>query len=132
MTIHFNKAKHLYQKSEKKSFENDNAMNIIKAMVKELRKSMDFVMYNMKNDEQRLKKNKHFSKALVIIYTLQTSLDFDSGGNLANKLFQLYEYCRQQLINDFRKKINDGIKKAINALDEIFTLNDDGDVQDVK
>ena len=132
MTIHFNKAKHLYQKSDKTIYETNDAIGIVKAMVKELKRSMYFVVKNSKSNEQRVKKNKHFSKALVIIYTLQTSLDFESGGNLANKLFQIYEYCRQQLINGFTKQINEGINKAIKALDEIFSLNEVGDLKNVK
>ena len=64
--------------------------------------------------------NKHFSKSLVIIYTLQTSLDFEKGGEIATQLFQVYEYCRQQLIKGFRSQVVEGINKAINALKEIF------------
>ncbi len=131
MTIHFNKAKHLYQKSEKTIAETDDTLNIVKTMVKELKKSMNIVAINSNNKEKRIKRSKHFSKALVIIYTLQTSLDFEKGGDLATKLFQIYEYCRQQLIADFRNKINTGIHKATKALEEIFSLNENGETGNV-
>ena len=35
------------------------------------------------------------------------------------KLFQLYEYCRQQLIKGFSKKVVDGIKKGAEAIESI-------------
>ena len=64
-------------------------------------------------------KNRHFSKSLTAIYSLQLSLNFDEGGNIAIKLFQLYEYCRQQLIKGFSKKVVEGIKKATEAIKSI-------------
>ena len=54
------------------------------------------------------------------IYTLQTSLDFEKGGNLAIQLFQIYEFCRKQLIKAFTRKVVDGINKAINTLNQII------------
>ena len=64
-------------------------------------------------------KNTHFTKALTAIYSLQVSLNFDEGGNIALKLFQLYEYCRQQLIKGYSKKVVSGIKKAVEAIGDI-------------
>ncbi len=80
------------------------------------------------NDEQfKVSKNefakfqsKNISKALTIIYSLQTSLDFDKTADLANKLFQIYEYCRIQIINCLNKNNEIGLSKAIDALEEIF------------
>ena len=89
-------------------------------MVGELQKSMDQVILSTGNENQRPLRTKYFSRSLVIIYTLQTTLDFDNGEDLATKLFQIYEYCRQQLIKCFQEQVIDGAKKAINALDDIF------------
>ena len=45
------------------------------------------------------------SKVLSIIYSLQTSLDFDKAiFEIANNLFQLYEYCNE-IIKGFSHKI---------------------------
>jgi|TARA_Y200000002_G_scaffold378218_1_gene385158 flagellar protein FliS len=120
MAIHFNKAKHQYQKIEKSVVETNEPIEIVKTMIKELQKSMNIVARTNNIKEQRVKRNKHFSKSLVIIYTLQTSLDFDKGGSLATQLFQIYEYCRQQLIKGFKTHVVEGIEKAINSLREIF------------
>ncbi len=92
-------------------------------MVGELKKSMDKVITSTGVDSQRQFRAKYFSRSLVIIYTLQTTLDFEKGENLATKLFQLYEFCRQQLIKCFKEQVVEGVKKAMNALEEIFVIN---------
>ena len=123
MAVHFNKAKHQYQKTDISSSQNNDPVEIVKTMVNELRKSMKIVTLHTNDKNNRISRNKHFSKALVIIYTLQTSLDFERGGEIATQLFQVYEYCRQQLIKGFRSQVVDGIIKAIDALKEIFFEN---------
>ena len=65
--------------------------------------------------------SKNVTRSLTTIYSLQTSLDFDKGGKIATGLFQLYEYCRIQIISGFTKSINDGISKAKQALDQIVS-----------
>jgi len=65
--------------------------------------------------------SKNVTRSLTTIYSLQTSLDFDKGGKIATGLFQLYEYCRVQIISGFTKSVNDGIIKAKKALDQIIS-----------
>ena len=116
----FNKAKNFYKNTEKSSINSKDPVAIVKTMVGELKRSMDKVILSTGKDSQRQVRTKYFSRSLVIIYTLQTTLDFDNGEKLATKLFQIYEYCRQQLIKCFQEQIIDGVKKAVNALDFIF------------
>ena len=98
-------------------------------MVNELTKSMNIVISSTGKKDQNNVRAKHFSRALVIIYTLQTSLDFEKGEALAGKLFQVYEYCRKQLINCFSNKIIEGVIKAVNALNDIFVESRKKDAQ---
>ena len=65
-------------------------------------------------------KSKNLSKSLSIIYGLQTSLDFDKALDIANNLFHLYEYCRQEIIRGFSHKIDSGIIKAIDVIRQIM------------
>ncbi len=116
----FNKAKKFYKNTEKSSIQSQDPIAIVKNMVGELKRSMDKVITSTGVDSQRQFRAKYFSRSLVIIYTLQTTLDFENGEKLAAKLFQIYEYCRQQLIKCFKEQIIDGAKKAVNALDFIF------------
>ena len=43
-------------------------------------------------------KEKYIERALSSIYFLQKCLDFEKGGELAVRLFKVYEYCRKQVI----------------------------------
>ena len=54
-----------------------------------------------------MKKSKNISKSLSIIYGLQTCLDFDKAFEIASNLFQLYEYCKQEILKGFTKKIEE-------------------------
>ena len=74
-------------------------------------------IFEEKNARQ---KSKNLSKSLSIIYGLQTSLDFDKALEIANNLFQLYEYCRHEIIKGFTNKIEDGISKAIDVINQIM------------
>ena len=63
--------------------------------------------------------SRYFVKSLTTIYSLQTSLDFEKGGKIATNLFQLYEYCRLQIIDAFSTNKNHGLKKSYDALSQI-------------
>ncbi|WP_304616289.1 flagellar export chaperone FliS [Paracoccus sp. (in: a-proteobacteria)] len=58
------------------------------------------------------------TRALSAIYLLQNSLDFERGGDIAPALFQVYEYCRVQVVAAFRREIEDpeGIAKALSFI----------------
>ena len=72
---------------------------------------------NMKVSQKDI--SKYFVKCLTTIYSLQTSLDFENGGKIATNLFQLYEFCRLQVIDAFRNNKNNGLKKSYDALSQI-------------
>ena len=123
MSGKLNKAKKFYKKTERSSIKAQNPVSIVKTMVNELQKSMGKVIDSTGKENERVVRTKYFSRSLVIIYTLQTTLDFDEGEDLATKLFQIYEYCRQQLIKCFKEQVVEGTYKAINALENIFNVN---------
>ena len=51
-------------------------------------------MSNMVHTEEKENFKQSYRTALLSIYFLQKSLDFDKGGELANNLFKLYEFCK--------------------------------------
>ena len=65
------------------------------------------------------KLNASYSKSLSIIYTLQSSLDMEKGGEIALNLFRVYEYARQMLLKDYRSKTTDGCPNACIYLEDI-------------
>ena len=69
--------------------------------------------------ENYRKKSSSFSRALTIIYSLQSSIDFEKDLGVAKSLFQIYEYTRVALIEEFKScKIGKSLK-ALTALSEI-------------
>jgi len=67
----------------------------------------------------RKQESEHLAKSLILIYGLQSSLNFEQGGQIADNLFRLYEYARQQLLKASRTKNTDGLEAAIKALEDI-------------
>ena len=65
------------------------------------------------------KKSSSFSRALTIIYSLQSSIDFEKDLNIAKSLFQIYEYTRVALIEEFKSCKIGKSQNALTALSEI-------------
>ena len=83
-----------------------------------------FAMRNYANvvDKEKSKqawKNNHLTRSLTMLYGLQSCLNFDEGGEVAENLFRLYEYARVQLLNTSQTGQTDGTQVAISAISEI-------------
>ena len=125
-----------YKKTQQSSNTETSSHEIVRTLMKELVNSMQKIVLDIQDDrskkddkftidkaqEEKITQNKskNLSKSLSIIYGLQTSLDFDKALEIANNLFQLYEYCRQEIIKGFSQKIEDGIIKAIDIVKQIM------------
>ena len=111
-----------YQNAERQALEETNDPHlIIMTMLDALVKSMQIFVDNidLKKGGNAEMKSKHFSRAISIIYALQSSLDFEKGGDIANNLFQLYEYGRVKLIEDLGKGVADSTPQAIEVIASI-------------
>ena len=125
-----------YKKTQQSSNSVTSSHEIVRILMKELINSMQKIVLDIQ-DERKMKqdhfsvdkdyteknvhqKSKNLTKSLSIIYGLQTSLDFDKALEIANNLFQLYEYCRQEIIKGFSQKIENGIIKAIEVIKQIM------------
>ena len=112
-----------YQNAEMQALqETDDPHKVILVMLEALVKSMTIFELNvdLRNGGDNELKSKHFARALTIIYALQSALDFEKGGEIANNLFQLYEFARQQLMADLNKGFANGTPDATQALKEIL------------
>ena len=125
-----------YKKTQQSSNAVISSHEIVRTLMKELVNSMHKIVLDIqdykerKNDKfttnnvslEKLKHNnsRNLSKSLSIIYGLQTSLDFDKALEIANSLFQLYEYCRHEIIRGFSQKIEHGIIRAIDVVKKIM------------
>ena len=123
----------VYKKVVKSGDLQKSPYEVVKLILNELSRTMqiisddidkkkEFISNNKNEDLVIVQKSisKNVSRSLTTIYSLQTSLDFDKGGKIATGLFQLYEYCRLQIISGFTKSVNNGIIKAKDALDQIL------------
>jgi len=112
-----------YQNAEMQALqETDDPHKVILTMLEALVKSMTVFELNvdLRNGGDNELKSKHFARALIIIYALQSALDFEKGGEISNNLFQLYEFARQQLMADLNKGFACGTPDATRALKEIL------------
>ena len=125
-----------YKRTQQSSSAVTSSHEIVKTLMKELMNSMQKIVLDIQDERKRKNnefsvdkvfekknarhKSKNLTKSLSIIYGLQTSLDFDKALEIANNLFQLYEYCRQEIIRGFSQKIEDGIVKAIDVVKQIM------------
>ena len=120
--------KNMYRKSVEAyvTVERDSAVEsndphaMISALLNELLKRMNLFKSNLKGDEATLRKrNEAYARSISILHALQSSLDFDNGGEIADNLFLLYEFARLQLLESFRTGEMDRIEFAISSLQEI-------------
>lgn len=54
----------------------------------------------------------HLNRAFTAIYILQSSLDFDKGGEIALNLFRVYEFARLRVDEAFRKQPSPQLAEA--------------------
>ena len=125
-----------YKKTQQSSNSVTSSHEIVRTLMKELVNSMQKIVLDIQDERKRKQdqftvdknfeeknarqKSKNISKSLSIIYGLQTSLDFDKALEIAHNLFQLYEYCRHEIINGFSQKIEEGVTKAIDVIEQIM------------
>ena len=57
---------------------------------------------------------------LTIIYSLQVSLDFDKAPDISNNLFQIYEFCRQQILKFIKSQSTEGLIRSKNLINDIL------------
>ena len=132
MALNPTNAFEIYKKVEKSGDTIKSPYEVINVILNQLHKNIHLMILeidkkkafkisrqleNIKETQKAI--SKYFVKCLTTIYSLQISLDFEKGGKIATNLFQLYEFCRLQVIDAFRNNKNDGLKKSYDALSQI-------------
>ena len=110
-----------YQNAERQAFaESDDPHALIAILFDELLRQMKhFAREAEVSSGKNLERSEYYSRALTILYGLQSSLNFEEGGEIANNLFRLYEYSRQQLLETTQSENSAGLNAAIESLDVI-------------
>ena len=100
--------------------ESDDPQALIMLLLDELLRAMrGYVSGVSKNDSKEMRKNDQFTRSLTMLYGLQSCLNFDEGGEIADNLFRLYEYARVQLLHTSQTGETDGTQVAISSISEI-------------
>ena len=99
----------------------DDKHNFIKLVLEEIINNLKSLSYCINAEKPDLKvKSRCFSQILCGIMVLQSSLDFENGEPIASNLFNLYDYCRKEVIANYRKNTSDGIASSILVLEDIL------------
>ena len=111
-----------YKNTDQMEIAQPDANSILIKCYDELIKSVKIFQKNIvPNTENFRKKSSSFSRALTILYSLQSSVDFEKDINIAKSLFQVYEYTRISLIEEFKSC---KVHKSINALTALVEIRD--------
>ena len=94
---------------------------IIQIVLKDLKKNMETLAYSIDHEPviSSIKSNS-FSKSLTAIYILQSSLNFDEGGEIAENLYRIYEFAKNGIMQGFTKRDSKVIYNAIPPIEEIL------------
>ena len=96
----------------------DNPHQIIQVTLRELEKSL--IVLSHAGAQGHPLPDSHMNRAFTAIYILQTSLDFEQGGEIATNLFQVYEYCRLKVVAAFRRDPDSSLTEAANYISDIL------------
>ena len=101
--------------------ETANKHEYIQLVLDDLLKNLKKLSYSIKNKPINSKiKSKSFSQVLVALMILQTSLDFEKGEPIASNLYNLYEFCRKSVLNNYRTQNTIDIDNSIHIITDIF------------
>ena len=100
--------------------ESEDPQALIMVLLDELLRAMRaYVKIVDKQEDMRARKNNNLTRSLTLIYGLQSCLNFDDGGEIAENLFKLYEYARVQLLHTSSTGETTGMSAAISAIGDI-------------
>ena len=102
--------------------ENASKHDFIKIVLEELSINLKSLKYAIENEGKLSKtKSKSFSRIITSITVLTSSLDFEKGEPIASNLFNLYDFCRREVLDSYRNLTTKGIDDSIKVIDDILS-----------
>ena len=117
------KAKQFYKKTENEGLSSSNNLEIFKKVNYELLKAVNVIAQKIKERKTDSVRQKNFTKSLVIIYTIQTNLDFDREEKSSADFFRFYEFCRKKIISGVTFTNYKDVEKIAVNIDKLFNFN---------
>ena len=119
-----------YKNTKNIQYTDKNPHEIVKYLLENFINSIDNIVADIETEidkknainKQYIIKNKsnNITKMLTIIYSLQVSLDFDKAPDISNNLFQIYEFCRQQILKFIKSQSTEGLIRSKNLINDIL------------
>ena len=119
-----------YKNTKNIQYTDKNPHEIVKYLLENFINSIDNIVTDIETEidkknainKQYIIKNKsnNITKMLTIIYSLQVSLDFDKAPDISNNLFQIYEFCRQQILKFIKSQSTEGLIRSKNLINDIL------------
>ncbi|MBO6854416.1 MAG: flagellar protein FliS [Marivivens sp.] len=115
----FANARNMYRRSEAAApVEATDPHEIISVTLTELKRALEILAAAK---EEGLPYPGHYlNRAFTAIYILQSSLDFEKGGEIASTLFSVYEFCRLQVADAFARKNEAKLREAAGHIEGIL------------
>ena len=102
--------------------ENASKHDFIKIVLEELSKNLKSLKYAIENEGKLSKtKSKSFARIITSLTVLTSSLDFENGEPIASNLFNLYDFCRREVLDSYRNLSTKGIDDSITVIDDILS-----------
>ena len=102
--------------------ENASKHDFIRVVLEELHKNLNVLKYCIENENKLSEnKSKSFAKIITSIVILTSSLDFEKGEPIASNLFNLYDFCRREVLDSYKNLKTTGIDKSINIVEDILS-----------
>ena len=102
--------------------ENSSKHDFIKIVLEELSKNLKSLKHAIENEGKLSKnKSKSFAKIITSIAVLTSSLDFENGEPIASNLFNLYDFCRREVLDSYKNLTTKGIDNSIEVIDDILS-----------
>ena len=96
--------------------------DFIKIVLEELAKNLKSLKYSIENEGKLSKtKSKSFARIITSITVLTSTLDFENGEPIASNLFNLYDFCRKEVLDSYKNLTTKGIDDSINVIDDILS-----------
>ena len=121
--LHSNALKAYEQVEQDFMVESANRHRLVEILFTELVASIDRAIMGISVDDQSAR-SAGVSKALTIVYSLRTSLDFERGGDVAKSLADLYDWARLQLLatnNDRSTERLTAVRTSISEIAEAWS-----------
>ena len=85
-------------------------------------KNLKTLKYSIENEGKLSKtKSKSFARIITSITVLTSTLDFENGEPIASNLFNLYDFCRREVLDSYKNLTTKGIDDSIDVIEDILS-----------